>query len=399
VVLSSNITTGFQWKMTSDERRCYSFFQHRTVPAIIGFFDSVLWEKFVLQLSQSEKAVYHAVVAFSAIHADYEALGTTLANEDLDNSWHRFAIDQCGRSFACLSARSASQDPNLQRVILVCCILFVLSELMRGQYNLAFTHLKNGLRILKDGNHSSDQSRSRGPAIEQCLVEVFAHLNAQSAYFGVEGLPILFDSGLPSPKTDKSEPVFQTLTEAQEAFNPLLSSMSQAYSKITACSPPGIRGDLAPWHFDVTLKLKRFARCFKPFYENPIHQRSIKEQRGADIIYMQQLTLSVTLGSLLNPDGEPLDHDIIIFRELVSLGEAVTSSFTDRPSILLGMGIIAPLFFVSTKCRQPDIRWRAVRALQSWPHREGPWDSHLLARIAMETIRAEESAFTNEPEW
>ncbi|KAK6819250.1 hypothetical protein RU639_008243 [Aspergillus parasiticus] len=205
IVRSTNIADGFRWKITSDERLCFSFFQHRSLPTIIGYFDSPLWQSLVLQLSQIDQAVYHAVVAFSAIHADYEARGNPLAIQSLDNSWQRFAIDQCGRAYALLTARSASQDPTLQQVTL-----------------------------------------------------------------------------------------------------------------------------------------------------------------------------------------EVLNHYTPTFENIVTLAEGITASFTERPSILLHMGVIAPLFFVSTECSEHEVRWRAIRALQSWPHREGTWDSSLVARIAIETIKAEE---------
>ncbi|KAF7592160.1 hypothetical protein BBP40_000647 [Aspergillus hancockii] len=395
-VLSPPIATGFRWKITSDERRCYAFFRHRSVPTITGFFNSALWETLVVQISQAEQSVYHAVVAFSAIHADYEARGMPLAREDLDNSWHRFAIDQCGRSYACLSARSASHDPYLREVTLVCCILFVLSELMRGHYDLAFAHLRNGLGILKETVCSSGQLPALACAVNQCLVDAFVHLNAQSTFFGVEDSPFPMQVALPPSGTDESKLVFQSLSEAQQVYYPLLKDMSWAVNKKSARSPAEARinnGSLSQWHFDIRRRLGQFEQAYEHFYNRP-DQRSIKEQRGADIIYMHQLSLSGMLERQLpdlNPTGVPEDHTPV-YEKLLSLAEAVISSFTDHPSVLLDTGIIPPLFLVSTKCRQHDVRWRAIRALQAWPHREGPWDSNLIAKVAIEAVTLEEKA-------
>ncbi|KAL1895523.1 hypothetical protein Cpir12675_003212 [Ceratocystis pirilliformis] len=52
-----------------------------------------------------------------------------------------------------------------------------------------------------------------------------------------------------------------------------------------------------------------------------------------------------------------------------------------KPSFSADLGIVPPLYVVATKCRNPVIRRRAIRLLQSSSRREGMWDSQLSARI------------------
>ncbi|QMW34851.1 hypothetical protein AFCA_011135 [Aspergillus flavus] len=397
IVRSTNIADGFRWKITSDERLCFSFFQHRSLPTITGYFDSPLWQRLVLQMSQVDQAVYHAVVAFSAIHADYEARGNPLAIQNLDNSWQRFAIDQCGRAYALLIARSASQDPNLQQVTLVCCMLFVLSELIRGYYDLAFTHLRNGLQILKNaGCHRlSDACPTHTSTIEQSLVDTFSHLDMQSAYFGVGGPVLPMQLGLSRCESDEDDvKAFQHVCEARSALDRLMGAVFQFHTSISPLSPIEISvkyGYLSTRQFDLSSQLRHFSRAFDPLSKSVSAHCGSKEKRGMDIIYLHQFSLSIILETcLLDRTKEVLNYYTPAFEKIVTLAEAITASFTERPSILLHMGVIAPLFFVSTKCSEREVRWRAIRALQSWPHREGTWDSSLVARIAIETIKAEE---------
>ncbi|KJK60917.1 GAL4-like ZnII2Cys6 or C6 zinc binuclear cluster DNA-binding domain protein [Aspergillus parasiticus SU-1] len=397
IVRSTNIADGFRWKITSDERLCFSFFQHRSLPTIIGYFDSPLWQRLVLQLSQVDQAVYHAVVAFSAIHADYEARGNPLAIQSLDNSWQRFAIDQCGRAYALLTARSASQDPTLQQVTLVCCMLFVLSELMRGYYDLAFTHLRNGLQILKDAGcrQLPDACPTHTSTIEQSLVDTFSHLDMQSAYFGVGEpvLPVQLGLSLRESVEGYVKP-FQHVCEARRVLDRLMGAVFQFHTSVSPLSPTEISvkyGYLSTRQFDLSSQLRHFSRAFDPLYKSVFAHCGSKEKRGVDIIYLYYLSLSTILETcLLDRTKEVLNHYTPTFENIVTLAEAITASFTERPSILLHMGVIAPLFFVSTECSEHEVRWRAIRALQSWPHREGTWDSSLVARIAIETIKAEE---------
>ncbi|PIG83107.1 carboxylesterase family protein, partial [Aspergillus arachidicola] len=353
--------------------------------------------RLVLQLSQVDQAVYHAVVAFSAIHADYEARGNPLAIQSLDNSWQRFAIDQCGRAYALLIARSASQDPTLQQVTLVCCMLFVLSELMRGYYDLAFTHLRNGLQILKDAGcrQLPDACPTHTSTIEQSLVDTFSHLDMQSAYFGV-GEPVLpVQLGLSLRESDEGDvKPFQHVCEARRVLDRLMGAVFQFHTSVSPLSPAEISvkyGYLSTRQFDLSSQLRHFSRAFDALYKSVFAQCGSKEKRGVDIIYLHHLSLSTILETcLLDRTKEVLNHYTPTFENIVTLAEAITASFTERPSILLHMGVIAPLFFVSTECSEHEVRWRAIRALQSWPHREGTWDSSFVARIAIETIKAEE---------
>jgi hypothetical protein len=120
-----------------------------------------MWQELVLRAAQIEPAVFHAVVAFSAVHADYEmSSGMEQQQARSDHLWQRFAIDQCGRAYQRLGLRSASHDPVLLDVTLVCCVLFMMVDMMRGQSDTALIHLKHGLQILHETRHSTVSAAS-----------------------------------------------------------------------------------------------------------------------------------------------------------------------------------------------------------------------------------------------
>ena len=55
-----------------------------------------------------------------------------------------------------------------------------------------------------------------------------------------------------------------------------------------------------------------------------------------------------------------------------------------------GMGLVAPLFIVATKCRNRKLRREAIRLLLSRPRREGLWDSIFCAKVAELIMEIEE---------
>ena len=64
---------------------------------------------------------------------------------------------------------------------------------------------------------------------------------------------------------------------------------------------------------------------------------------------------------------------------------------TTKPTFSLSMGIIPPLYMVSTRCRDPVIRRKAINLLSTCKRGEGIWDSWLSFRIALRMLEIEET--------
>lgn len=62
-----------------------------------------------------------------------------------------------------------------------------------------------------------------------------------------------------------------------------------------------------------------------------------------------------------------------------------------KPRFAADIGIVAPLFVVATKCRDPGTRRRAIQLLRSSARREGMWDSEMVANISAWVMNLEES--------
>lgn len=75
------------------------------------------------------------------------------------------------------------------------------------------------------------------------------------------------------------------------------------------------------------------------------------------------------------------------------------------PSFSLDMHIIAPLYCVAHRCRDPVIRRKAISLLYATPRQEGIWNSILTARVAQRLMEIEEAGLgriqscSDVPEW
>ncbi|KAJ5226236.1 hypothetical protein N7468_007461 [Penicillium chermesinum] len=164
-----------------------------TVPSLTGLFDTKIWTELVLPLSHQDQAVSHALLAVSVLHEDSEIRGAPLSRENLSLRRHKFALAQYGRSMAILNERRYSQDPQLREIILVCCLLFITCDLMRGQYDLALLHIRHGMAVIQEASQAErdDSVTTKSPVmVRKCLATAIMRFGSQCYYFGME--PINF---------------------------------------------------------------------------------------------------------------------------------------------------------------------------------------------------------------
>ena len=93
------------------------------------------------------------------------------------------------------------------------------------------------------------------------------------------------------------------------------------------------------------------------------------------------------------------DHFLPLFDRIISLASLIVDSsciFHESNSrFCLDSNIVAPLYAVAHRCRDPLIRRKAVSLLQSSPRQEGIWDSVLATKAAEIVIAVEEEGLGN----
>lgn len=131
------IAEGLPWVVTSDERGCFFHFHCHTVPTLLEFFDSLRWQWLVLKIASSEPPFTTPWWrSLSAVHQDLEMHGLLLPGARLLNIRHRFALEQCDRSFAILGrsecvARPAFEGGNACMLPAVCCDMSTANSIHR----------------------------------------------------------------------------------------------------------------------------------------------------------------------------------------------------------------------------------------------------------------------------
>ena len=113
------------------EYRCFQFFYERTVPALAGYCGCIL-SRLVLQVSQHEKSVWHALIALGSLHENFEADNDRFGVDFLRHEKDSFAIREYLSAIRALlgpSNTTVSARGNVTvDVCLISCILFTCFE-------------------------------------------------------------------------------------------------------------------------------------------------------------------------------------------------------------------------------------------------------------------------------
>lgn len=87
------------------------------------------------------------------------------------------------------------------------------------------------------------------------------------------------------------------------------------------------------------------------------------------------------------------DAHELTFRELVAEGEEVIDLMErccEKSRFTFELNVIAPLYIVVQKCRDPVLRRRALALLRRAPAQEGLWYRDIIVQVAQRTIELEE---------
>lgn len=391
---------------TAEERRFFNYFHSFTIPMMNGWFDHRLWNSLVLQMCQSEPAICHAVVALSALQEVSEVAGITILPEDMGNRTHRFALYQYNRSIENLRARMYSNDPQVRSTVLLCCLLFIAFELMRGRLDEAITHLHNGLHILGTKKLDYHSLYQKHPAaeqdIERSLAAAMVHLDLQGAHFGFsethEALDIpTLEKGYASagPGPERFHSIQDGCFMRDRAF--LHFCLWTAFcDSLSAAEIEAEQDVLIREQKKQLLQLANFGSALdqleqKLYAEGPVAD---KDRRSLEVLRMHQKGLFlITEISLIKSDEVIRDLYADRFSEVVDMAAKITAGVQStareagpRPTLLMDTTVIGPLYYFIEKCRNPVIAKRAIEILESWPHREGMWDSTLAAGMARSSV-------------
>jgi len=141
----------FKQRFINDQEFHYfKVFCDTSAPHLSEYLDENLWTSVVLQASEQESFIRHAVIAVGALNMANIAStepGSVEENEKSANVGHfEFALQQYGKSIQGIR-KACQMAPKSKRLILIACLLAVCFEYSHGSNECAVAHVKNGINL------------------------------------------------------------------------------------------------------------------------------------------------------------------------------------------------------------------------------------------------------------
>lgn len=395
-----------------DEVRYLYLYKQHVAWTSSGWYGHRFWRATVLPALVSEGAILHAVVALSAAHP---------WNFHLDQSSdtrERFIVKQYSKAICALQPLSSryadSQDVT---VVLVTCMIFTLLEYSRGRYEIAETHLKNGIRVLGE----------RVPSIDKGILRSFTALITQRSLFEANR-PYQYDENIDfllhvAPIKDILLPgcVFASPEDAKYALDIILCRIARAEQLVqtTRTTSPRLSNPqqylslkqeqaeltslVSSWHNTYLRTIPRIktspttpdSLAFGTSSAAPISRETL----SYTLLLLYHTLSLVKLSALLSTSESVYRTQTPLFLRILSHASEIYIAYSLAARIphnvnlhesVSESGFIAPLYYTALKCRVRRIRRYAWAYLRQIPHKEGVWDSFLAANVVRGVMRLEE---------
>ncbi|OAA70446.1 Zn(2)-C6 fungal-type DNA-binding domain protein [Cordyceps fumosorosea ARSEF 2679] len=365
------------------EWRYIEFFRCCTVASTNLTVASTFWNRIVLQASHAEPAVKHAVLALAAMHGGMlDRDDEYMSRQHMLHATEQYTL-ALGAARTLVSNSAAGQ---IHRVLIVC-LLFAVWEGVQGNYEASQRHMHAGRALAARFDFEIRRKASLAGIVYE-LMEVLVRIDISAISFSDDSAPYQPPH---RDSTDATAPSIGAFRSIQQA-NATLMDITRRLLRLGSEMIPGAdeAEDRQRAIGTCTLLLERWAVRWEDWYAANGDSSDPLSTLNVQLWYACTQTLVDTGFS-----GPETRYDMAAdrFRDVVAHSEKLSSAVFQNSgavSFSLDLGYLIPTFFVATRCRDPSIRRRALRVLQSYPRHEGAWQSGPAAAIAERWIAVEE---------
>ncbi|KAH7170007.1 hypothetical protein EDB81DRAFT_150732 [Dactylonectria macrodidyma] len=375
---------GLDFSLPAQAGRSLHFFQHNTALEFAGYFTSDLWSNLVLQVCRRESCVKQMVVALGLLHESFHHDHGGAKNLTTAKAMRQKATNEYALGIKLLNSHIAAQGWASLDITLICSMLCVAFEWLRGDYVSAQTHLWSSISILSQWNkrkapllNGTSLSSPSGHLIQTRLRPACTSFVLQA-----RSMPIHFTLPWHLILDVQNEiESFHSLQEARHSLDMLLADALPETMAVKARS----RADYRRVE-EIASRLTQWSHHFGDYLATcPPNEAS---SAPAVIMKLWHTTARILLTACLNTDETIFDDFFPEFTEIVEKTEHLLSSSSTKFSI--DIGVVPLLYYVALKCRHPRVRRQAIKMLIDYPRREAVWDSLGAACVLEEILTVEE---------
>ncbi|KAG9256853.1 uncharacterized protein F5Z01DRAFT_672085 [Emericellopsis atlantica] len=381
---------------TADELRAFDHYKSRSAFLLGGITvaGEEFWGGLVIQLTVTEPAVRHAVLALSCLHEEL-CKGNEAGRLHLRNG---FAFSEYGKAIAAVRSWDVTRrGPESAAIPLLVCVLFICIEFLMRYEAASQLHICQGRLILSRMEQVSLDSPSM-EMIRKVLVPIYARLSLASYLFATrpEPIPVHLTTGNGcTPLT------FESMSDARDMMFHLLDqglrfTTSGKHAVYNPAADPWEVQRLKATQAHILAQLSQWNTAFT-FLRTTIISETAMSKATQDLLYVFYHTATIWVGSALSPCETTYDDYVSSFAAVISHASsaiAATGSLQREDAVFtFETEYLAPIYWTAAKCRHPLLRRAALRLLEREEvkrRRENLWRARELIVIAAYIIEVEE---------
>ncbi|KAJ5792005.1 uncharacterized protein N7503_007983 [Penicillium pulvis] len=359
-------------------------FYHSLESAFCLPLNYLFWSRIVARLIVEEPAARHATISLMSL---YETTHQDPAFVQLPYD-HGFSLRHYNFAMKEIRSLKSVQADQLDTLLIVC-VLFACIEFTRRDINAAMTHIKYGIDLLNESRHVS---RIGAILRYMSLTPIFT---IQSLWT----LPVL--TNCPSYQTPEQ---LNSFIEVQGSINSIqydavqLARMKEQHRVSQLHSPDSLEEDMPHIVLQEQQRLNAAVESLRIKFADFRARLSIdpKFEHISCILQIRWLMLKIWV-ICLGEDDEVYDTCMDDFERLINYARK-SQLLPTAPGFMLEVGLLPYLYFVIAKCRNLQLRLRALSLIQKGYNHNVDifWDPSIIYRMSKRILRAEHGLEIND---
>jgi hypothetical protein len=345
----------------------------------------------MIQAMHQEIAIRRGVVALSALmqeRMEHGSVGVHGFDAPPRSGRYLFGLKKYSRALASLQelVKDMENDRYLTQVALLCGIICIWFEILMRDYLAGLRHLEMCLKIVLNagplGNVDSDIQRA------------YARMDMQaSLYVGIRAPVTVPEEMSPIPYVfDSFNQAEACLMEEYARVVHFYRNAGNFYRIHQLCCVPL---ELVAYTQTLQARLELWKSAFGYSYACQKAQGSPQTSARASLLLIHYYIALVTAATSVYAEETLYDQFLYVFKWILSLARSSnacqeSAAATSLVGVPMKMGVIHPLYFVATKCRDSAVRQEAIDLLSSAPYPDVVWEAPILAAVSRRAKEIEE---------
>ncbi|KFZ02791.1 hypothetical protein V502_11507 [Pseudogymnoascus sp. VKM F-4520 (FW-2644)] len=376
----------------------FEYFQMVSTREFSAYFNTTLWEQIILKAAHTEPFVLHAALAIGSLSRHNLQAPAYMASA-LEYSMKKYSL-----ASKMLGDRMRNGTADWKLAVLGS-LMFLAIEVLQGHELGALMHIRSGEAIIKGLPSSSPDllstlarseprySRGINPTREDSkdLVTAYTRLSVEYPFLGFCGSTYTLRPSLPL-KLITIEDARTTLNSIVAAVHIFFRRYWQEGLKTLPLSPlPDV---IATELSDIQISLQSWREAMDKFISA---QKELNEEvaLSSDALSVQHLVTWIKTSTYFFKNQLLYDNFLPQFEEIVDVTTKVVhadhSAYLKSrgPCCTLDIAMAQPLFFVACRCRDTNLRRRAI-AIMKLVGKEGIYPGKTVAKVAEWVVANEE---------